>query len=220
MKLRSNLSLIFASAAPVTFFILLSGIHIPDVIPFASFLLCPLIAAFLGHSVLHKQKKLDLDTSGNSRLRAVLGISGAYTEIGFLVLVFITTPKCGGGPIAKNEASTVGSLRLVNHASDLYSERYPQEGFAPELRLLSKDSGKIDQTWSLDTALANGQRSGYRFTYVPSAKDAQGKIEHYTLMADPLIEEKTGIRHFYTDDTGAVRWEYYKPANNNSQLLQ
>jgi len=57
----------------------------------------------------------------------------------------------------------------------------------------------------IDSVLASGVRQGYKFTYV--FIDA----ESFTLNSDPSVPGKTGIRHFFVNESGTIK------ANSNGQ---
>jgi hypothetical protein len=52
--------------------------------------------------------------------------------------------------------------------------------------------------------LAAGSKSGYTFTYTAGPADSTGRINTYTLRADPL-SASTGTNHYYTDESGVIR---------------
>ena len=44
--------------------------------------------------------------------------------------------------------------------------------------------------------------------------------ESYSVKADPITPGSTGIRHFFTDQTGIIRWEANHPASGESPPLR
>jgi hypothetical protein len=63
-------------------------------------------------------------------------------------------------------------------------------------------------------------KSGYRYFYIPMKQDADGHISKYGLAADPLAPGATGVTHFYTDETGVIRFNLSAGADSKSPPLQ
>jgi hypothetical protein len=53
--------------------------------------------------------------------------------------------------------------------------------------------------------LASGKKSDYVFRYNAGAADRRGRIEAYTVTASPVVFGKTGLKNFFTDETGVIR---------------
>jgi len=126
----------------------------------------------------------------------------------------------GTGLPAANEASAVGSLRSLAFAARHYEEAHPEEGFPTDLKLLGSKSGNADELWTVDTNLASGVKSGYGFTLVTKGRANDGRLEHYKIYADPVEQDKTGVRHFLVDETEVIRFSLNQPADSNSEALQ
>ena len=43
---------------------------------------------------------------------------------------------------------------------------------------------------------------------------------NFVITADSLTEGTNGVRHFYTDQTGIIRWNSAGPADANSASIQ
>jgi len=116
-----------------------------------------------------------------------------------LLLIFaIGTPNLLRSRIAANEASAVGSLRVLNAAAVTYRDTYGH--YPPLLRSFGPPtSGRPteDAANLIDPLLAGGQKSGYLFTY-------HGFLRTYTINAEPLNPSSSGNRHFFTDQTGEI----------------
>lgn len=117
--------------------------------------------------------------------------------------------------IAANEASAVGSLRVLQIACATYKDKYGQGDFPPELSDLRRAN-------LIDSALATGKKSGYVFTYTKGATDLQGRevAPSFTIYADPIQEDVTGVRHFYIDHFGVIRFETGGPVTMKSPVLR
>ena len=70
----------------------------------------------------------------------------------------------------------------------------------------------------IDQVLAAGTKSGYTFTYAAGAA-VGGVIPTYTLKADPINAGTTGQRHFFTDQSGVIRFDPSAPATVASTPL-
>ncbi len=60
--------------------------------------------------------------------------------------------------------------------------------------------------------LATGTKSGYTFTYAATDIDGDGKLDVFTLNADPLNLGTTGQRYFFTDQTNLMHFSTSAPA--------
>jgi len=50
-----------------------------------------------------------------------------------------------------------------------------------------------------------GRQDGYEFK-------TSGDDDAFTVNADPMLPDETGIRHFFADETGVIRWSMEGPA--------
>jgi len=126
-----------------------------------------------------------------------------------LIIAAIAIPNLLRARIAANEASAASSLRTMNTANITYNSTYGN--YAPKLADLGPSNGAIPTSTSadlLDQVLSGiGQttntstKSGYTFTYGVGTGNAV-----YTINANPNIVNQTGVRYFYTDQSGVVRW--------------
>ncbi len=121
-----------------------------------------------------------------------------------LIIAAIAIPNLLRSKMAANEASAVGSLRSINTACVSYSTSYG--GYPPALSNLGPGSPANATTADLvDSVLASGTKSGYKFTYAAGAKDANGNVLSYTVNGDPVTVGTTGQRQFFTDQSGVIR---------------
>jgi hypothetical protein len=63
--------------------------------------------------------------------------------------------------------------------------------------------------------LASGTKFGYRFIYVPGLAK-QGRIDAFTINADPAAPKDMGADHWFTDESGVIRRASGGPAGRNS----
>src|ERR687888_1373438 len=120
-----------------------------------------------------------------------------------LVIAAIAIPNLLRSRIAANEASAVGTLRVLNVAQMTYAATYPQKGFAPDLARLGPSPG-YPTHYSADHAglipdppgCAVGkwcEKSGFRFNV--NAVCAHEQCKEYVVVGTPL-NANTGTRSF------------------------
>ena len=128
-----------------------------------------------------------------------------------LIIAAIAIPNLLRSRMAANEASAVGSLRTINTACVTYSSTYGI-GFPTALSNLGTNGPASSASADLiDSVLAGGVKSGYQFTYAftPAISSV---VPAYQVNADPLSAGQTGQRHFYTDQSGVIRFNVSSPA--------
>jgi type IV pilus assembly protein PilA len=117
--------------------------------------------------------------------------------------------------IAANEASAVGSLRVLQIACATYKDKYGQGSFPLELSDLRRAN-------LIDSTLATGKKSGYVFTYTGGWTDLPGGevAASFSVYADPVQDSVTGVRHFFVNQSGAIRFETGGPVTTKSPTLK
>jgi type II secretory pathway pseudopilin PulG len=149
-------------------------------------------------------------------------VGGGVLLLFVLIAAAIAIPNLLRSRMAANEASAVGSLRTLNTACVSYSETYG--GFPPSLHALGGEGNGADPSATaaqlIDNFLQSGQKSGYLFFYSAGYPDDKGVVSTYTVNADPVLAGNTGLRHFFTDQTGVIRAESDRPANADSPPLE
>jgi prepilin-type N-terminal cleavage/methylation domain-containing protein len=122
-----------------------------------------------------------------------------------LIIAAIAIPNLLRARIAANEASAVASVRTMNTASITYNSTYgsypttlsnlgPSNGTTPT----STDADLLDGVLAPASGVAT--KSGYTFSFVSSATVG------YTINANPVSVNQTGVRYFYSDQSGVVRF--------------
>lgn len=179
------------------------------------------IAVILGHLALSEIKHAGGRLEGHGK--AIAGLVTGYICVGMilllpfiLIIAAIAIPNLLRARMAANEASAVGSLRTMNVAIVSYEascQRPPallaELGPAPTGKSSSCESGM----GLVDADLAAGRKNGYDFAYVPSET-------RYELHADPIKPGNTGVRHFFTDESGIIRFDPASPATADSPPLE
>jgi prepilin-type N-terminal cleavage/methylation domain-containing protein len=122
-----------------------------------------------------------------------------------LIIAAIAIPNLLRSRIAANEASAVQSLRTLTTVNQTYNATYGR-GYAPSLLALGPGAGSPSPTFAdlIDANFASGTKSGYIFTYAPTAPIG-GIIYNYSVTADPVTPGSTGQRYFFCDQSGVIR---------------
>jgi len=123
-----------------------------------------------------------------------------------LIIAAIAIPNLLRSKMAANEASAVGSLRTINTACVTYSTTYG--GYPATLVTLGGEgTGSPTSTSAqlIDNVLQTGSKTGYSFIYSAFTADASGNIDGYIINSNPITAGTTGLRYFFTDQTGVIR---------------
>lgn len=142
-----------------------------------------------------------------------------------LIIAAIAIPNLMRSRMAANEASAVGSVRTINTAEVTYSSAYPDLGFTTTLGSLggtasacaASTGANSTQACLIDNVLASGTKSGYLFTL---ANGSGTPNNTFTDNADPVTPGQSGQRHFFSDQTGVIRYNQSATAGTNDSPLQ
>jgi len=144
-----------------------------------------------------------------------------------LIIAAIAIPNLLRSRMAANEASAVGSLRTINTAEVTYQTTYPNVGFAANIGALGGAAGVCGAGATATAAAAcliddvlsiTKVKSGYNFA-APGVAGAGGLVNTYTANADPTVPGTTGQRHFFTDQSGVIRFDPAAAATAASPAL-
>lgn len=113
-----------------------------------------------------------------------------------LIVAAIAIPNLIRARIAANEASAISGVRTIVLCLADYQNRNKQ--YPASLSALSCNV-------QMPPGLTRGERNGYRFVYQSADSDGNGSFDVFTVHADPLIQERTGTRHFFEDGSGIIR---------------
>jgi len=171
---------------------------------------CFIVAIVLGHLALSDIKKSAGRLKGQGL--AITGLVFGYGWILFipvmLIIAAIAIPNLLRARMAANEASAVGTLRTYNTAIVAYATQCANIGFPNSAHDLGPGGGDCNGANLVDPVLAApaAMRNGYQFYYSPGPADSSGHIISYTITADPITQNTTGIRHFFVDESGVIRY--------------
>ena len=198
------------------------------------------VAIVLGHLSLSEIRKSAgrLTGQGIAMAGLILGYVGVAAIPLILIIAAIAIPNLLRSRMVANEASAVGSLKVINVAALNYASTYGN-GFPPSIEALAGPGGVAagcDHARLIDEVLASGRKSGYVFTYIPRSS-VRGKrpvlspqasqngcsspgSDEYWLAADPIERGSSGRRSFFTDETGVIRFSARGAASAESPPLK
>lgn len=123
-----------------------------------------------------------------------------FTLVEIMIVVFIigllvamAVPSFLRMRLDANEALVRADLRVFSTANESYRATQNPPAYADDIETL------IDQNYLDDAWLDPGNRHGYDFVYAVSG-DGSG----YSLEADVLTENVTGINYYCVDQTGVI----------------
>lgn len=197
---------------------------------FFFFLPAAVLAIVFGHLSRSEIKRSGgrLTGAGKALAGLILGYAGVAFIPLVLILAAIIIPNVLRARIAANQVSAVGSLRVYSAAEITYDSRY-NRGFSATLGDLgppaSGATSTPDGAGLVDSVLSGGSSTamaavehGYRFTYSPGPEQG-GRIATFQIWADPVTPGTTGQNHYYTDQTGVIRYQTETRADQNSPPL-
>jgi len=125
-----------------------------------------------------------------------------------LIIAAIAIPNLLRSRIAANQASAVGSLRTLNTAEITYATTY-NTGFTLTMSYLQPDGNggttpNVTAAGLIDSVLASGSKSGYKFYYSLGATETTGRVDTYSFTAVP-VSNNTGTNYYFTDQSGVIR---------------
>jgi type IV pilus assembly protein PilA len=138
-----------------------------------------------------------------------------------LIIAAIAIPNLVRNKIQANETAAVGALRALTESALLYSNSYG--GFPHTLADMGPGAGGTGASSAsadlIDSVLASGVKSGYRFTYAAGTTDPSGNVITYSITATPVAPGSSGQRSFFTDQSGTIRNTASGTADSNSTPL-
>lgn len=183
--------------------------------------LSAIAAVILGHLALSEIKKSAGRLAGQGMAIAglVLGYIGIAAVPFILIIAAIAIPNLLRARMAANEASAVGTLRNYNTAMITYASACPDIGYPASLENLGPGGKDCNHLEVVDSQLGAQipVKNGYRFFY--TREGAMAGQTSYGLAADPVNPGTSGVRHFFTDQSGVIRFSVEGSANAGSEPL-
>jgi type IV pilus assembly protein PilA len=183
-------------------------------------------AVILGHLALSEMKKSAGRLAGHGM--AVAGLVLGYIGLAFipflLIVAAIAIPTLLRSRMAANEASALGTLRTYNAAMVTYATDCPEDGYPKTLENLGPGEpgpDKCSHANLVEPGLAAQVpvKFGYHFFYLAQTDPEGRPTTKYAISADPVGPGATGVRHFFTDETGVIRYSMRGGADANSTPL-
>jgi type IV pilus assembly protein PilA len=135
-----------------------------------------------------------------------------------LIIAAIAIPNLLKSRIAANEASAVGTVRTINTAEVTYNNSCQQ--YANGIGELNTGTVCAAGANIIDSTLATGLKSGYKFVVIAPGTTAAGTIiTTFDVNADPQTASVTGVRHFFSNESLVIRVDPAAPATNASNPL-
>jgi type IV pilus assembly protein PilA len=135
-----------------------------------------------------------------------------------LIIAAIAIPNLMRSKMQANEAAAVETLKTLGTSAVMYSTTYG--GFPRSLTDMGPSNGSPNANSAgadlIDSVLATGVKSGYKFTYVVAASDPSGNVLSFSITASPVIPGTSGQRSFYTDQSGTIRASTVGSADSSS----
>jgi prepilin-type N-terminal cleavage/methylation domain-containing protein len=139
-----------------------------------------------------------------------------------LIIAAIAIPNLLRSRIAANEASAVGSLRTINTAEVSFASTYPSSGFATALATLGPGTATnvnasptnaclLDFVLGCSTATCT--KSGYTFS-ITAPTITTLPTSSYSSNANPVTWQQSGVRSFFSDASGVIRYNTNPTAMN------
>ena len=108
------------------------------------------------------------------------------------IIAALSMPNLAKSKMAAHESSAISGMRSLVTAQITYATRSGPGDFAPDLATLQSAN-------LIDSVMGSGTAEAYSYSL-------SGSGVQYTIDARPLIYGSSGIRSFFTDESGAVRY--------------
>ena len=135
-----------------------------------------------------------------------------------LIISAIAIPNLMKSKMSANETAAVGALKALTESAVMYSNSYG--GFPHSISNLGPSGGGPVSSSAaadlIDSGLATGVKSGYKFTFTVVATDPAGNVVSYAITAVPVTPGSTGQKAYYTDESGTIRVSNSGTADSSS----
>ena len=141
--------------------------------------------------VKHMGEKVDKGINGQARAFTLVEIMIVVAIIALLAAIAI--PNLLRARLSANEAAAQAAMRTIHTAVQSY--RAVNTAFPQSLSILSS----VNPSY-IDSVLGAGLKHGYSFSINSAATDT------FSAIAQPQSFGHTGVRSFYVDETGVIRY--------------
>ena len=123
-----------------------------------------------------------------------------------LILTGISIPTFLRARMTAREAAAIGAMRIMTMCTISYADNNPNLGAPPAISELGPAGDDcIDQAMVEAIAAATPNR-GYSFAYTRTGITANNFAADFNLAAVPASCNRTGVRSFFSDRSGAIRF--------------
>ncbi len=129
------------------------------------------------------------------------------------IIAAIAIPNLLRSRMSANEASAAGAMRTIStsevsfQAAAFVDDAGDGVGDYGTLAELAEPPSQVDTPGFIDAVLGSGTKQGYTFdvdvTFGDSAADA---VPEYTCTATPTAPGRSGVRQFFVDESGVIRF--------------
>jgi type IV pilus assembly protein PilA len=132
-----------------------------------------------------------------------------------LIIVTVALPKLNNATRFAHEAAAIKAIQTIHTVQVQYNSQYGRYAASlTELGPPASGAATASAADLIDSALAQGEKSGYKFTVTP----IQGG---YVINASPVTFGSSGSRTFYSDQSMVIRENYGpEPATASSKELR
>jgi type IV pilus assembly protein PilA len=129
-----------------------------------------------------------------------------------VIITAVAIPNLRTGRMQAQEAAALKALNTLTTVCTAYQTNYYSFPHAlsdlgpPASGTPSKTAADLLNTVMAPPGGGPAVKDGYTFRYVAGPADDNGNIATYSITADPTSQNQTGVRRFYVDQTGTVRY--------------
>ena len=168
------------------------------------FWITAILALVFGYQARSEIKAAKGHLAGDEMARAGIILGWVYAPFlaifPILIIAAIAIPNLLRSRMSANEASAVGTTRLIIYCAVSYQTGHPNVGFPPSLDEMGPTGDGC-----VDAVTASGMKSGYIFTYSATTNPG-GENTSFSLTATPATCDRTGRRTFFMDESGVIRF--------------
>ena len=108
------------------------------------------------------------------------------------IIAALSIPNLAKSKMAAHESSAISGMRTLVTAQITFSAKSGSGNFAADLT-------ELEAANLIDSVMGSGTAEAYSFA-------VSGSGVQYTIDARPLVYGSSGIRSFFTDESGAIRY--------------
>jgi prepilin-type N-terminal cleavage/methylation domain-containing protein len=120
------------------------------------------------------------------------------------IIAAIAIPNLLRSRMSANEAGAAGGIRTISTGETAYQASGIDSTTSGVSKYATMTSLGTGTTPFIDTALASGVKQGYQFVATPALS---GNTPTYTATATPAQLGTSGLKAFFVDETGLIRFE-------------